>query len=139
MRKHSVVAAATLSAGLFAVALGAQEAAPAQHVKAMQDIRAAVQVFADFSRSQDFDAAAAAGTSARAAFQSVEQFWKERRDTEAAQQAAAGGRAAGDAAAAAGLRSAEGVTFAAEEMGATCMGCHTAHRIRREDGTFAIK
>jgi hypothetical protein len=128
-----------LFCGAFA---SAQEPPPAEYVQAMQDIRAAVQAFGEFSEadieSQDFEAAKAAAESAKTAFDYVRQFWSDP-STDAGELAEAAWAAALSAEVAADFSSAEGVTFAAEEMGETCMPCHTAHRDQLEDGSFVIK
>jgi cytochrome c556 len=139
MRRSFPVLLAGGVIALGAVALRAQDAPPAEYVKAMQAIRAASQTLTEFAKTQDFDAVAKTAPAARTAFQYVETFWNERKDVKAAQLATTGARAAGDAAAAAGLKSAEGIEFAAKQMSETCMACHDAHRVRRDDGSFAIK
>jgi hypothetical protein len=120
----------------------AQEPPPAEYVQAMQSILAAVQAFGEFSEadaeSQDFEAAAAAATSAKTAFEYIREFWSDP-STDAGQLAEAGWAAALSAEVAADFVSAEGVTFAAGEMGETCMPCHSAHRDQLEDGSFVIK
>ena len=128
---------------VFCAALtSAQEPPPAEYVQAMQSILAAVQTFGAFSEadaeSQDFEAAAAAATSAKTAFEYVREFWSDP-STDAGQLAEAGWAAALSAEVAADFASAEGVTFAAGEMSETCMPCHTAHREQAEDGSFVIK
>ncbi len=123
---------------LCAAALAAQEAPPAEYVQAMTDIRAAAQVFSEISESQDFEAVSVAAQSAAAAFEYVQEFW-EGRDADARRLAAAAYKAARDIRVVAGLNSAEGVIFAAEQMSETCMSCHDAHRDRLDDDSFVIR
>jgi hypothetical protein len=123
---------------LCAASLVAQEAAPAEHVQAMTDIRAAAQVLAAFGDSQDFEAAENAAISAATALEYVKEFWAGR-DVDAGRLADTAWKAARDVRVAADLSSAEGVIYAASEMTATCMGCHTAHRDRLDDGSFVVK
>jgi hypothetical protein len=143
MRGRFTVLGAAGLAWLLAVGLQAQAQAPiappAEYQQAMKEIASAVQTLNAFGKTQDFEAAGKAATAARTAFQSVEQFWTGRKDTEAARLATTAARAAGDAVAAAGLKSAEGVEFAVKEMTGTCATCHMAHRERKDDGTFVIK
>jgi cytochrome c556 len=128
-----------------AVALSAQGGAPAQanppemYVQAMKEIQAAAQAVNQIPKTQDFKAASQAAAKARTAFLYVQGFWTERKATDAAELAAAGAKAAGDIVVAADLSSTEGVDYSAKEMNATCMACHTAHRERKDDGTFTIK
>ena len=103
----------------------------------MGNIRAAMQA-ANADGALDFAAIQEAATTARNGFQYVQMFWQERDDDEAAQLAADGARSAASLAVSAMLMSAEGVAFAAGEMGETCGACHMAHRTRLEDGSFVI-
>ena len=134
---HCAVGAAL--GGLSAVALIAQEPAPAEYVQAMQDIRAASQTLGQFAETQNFEAAAEAAEIADPHFLYVQTFWTERGDQEAADLAYAGLKAAQDICVAAGLLSAAGVTYAADQMTGTCGTCHMAHRVRLEKGGFAIQ
>jgi hypothetical protein len=109
------------------------------YVEAMKDIQAAAQAVNQIPKTQDFKAASQAAAKARTAFLYVQEFWTERKATDAADLAAAGAKAAGDIVVAADLSSAEGVEYSAKELNATCMACHTAHRERKDDGTFTIK
>ena len=144
MRGRFPVLVAVGVAAWCAVSLAAQggpapEAPPAMYVQAMKDIGAAAQAVNQIPKTQDCKAASQAAAKARTAFLYVQQFWTERKATDAADLAAAGAKAAGDIVVAADLSSAEGVEYSAKEMNATCMTCHMAHRERKEDGTFTIK
>ena len=135
MRARVTTGIAGGAALLCATALAAQEAPPPEYVQAMTDIGAAVQVFSQFSETQDFEAASLAAQSAATAFEYVQEFW-ESRDPDAGKLAAVALKAAQDARVAAGLDSAEGVTYAATEMSETCQSCHAAHR---EEVSVALK
>jgi cytochrome c556 len=138
MRARVTTSTAGGAALLCATVLAAQEAPPAEYVQAMTEIGAAVQVFSQFSETQDFEAASLAAQSAATAFEYVQQFW-EGRDPDAGRLAATALKAAQDARVAAGLTSAEGVSYATGEMIETCMSCHAAHREEVSDGTYRIK
>ena len=137
MFRLTTVLAGALAAVFTVAVLSAQDAPPEEYREAMGSIRAAAQ--AAGAETPDFAAIQAAANEARNAFMYVQTFWQERGDDEAAALAADGSRAAADLAVSAGLNSAEGVAFAAMEMGETCGACHMAHRVRLEDGSFAIQ
>jgi hypothetical protein len=126
-------------AAFFTVAVvSAQDAPPAEYVEAMGTIRAAMQA-ANAEGAPDFAAIADAANEARDAFLYVQTYWRERDDEDAAELAGDASRSAASLAVSANLMSAEGVQFAAMEMGMTCGTCHMAHRVRTEDGSFAIQ
>ncbi len=126
-----------------AAVVSAQESPPAEYVRAMQDIEAAMQTLSGFSEAQDYEAqdyevASAAAASAVAAFEYSREFWSDP-SSEAGELAQAAWAAALSAEVAADFSSTEGLVFAVREMGETCMPCHTAHRDQLEDGNFVVK
>jgi len=126
-------------AAFFTVAVvSAQDAPPAEYQEAMNTIRAAMQA-ANAEGAPDFAAIADAANKARDAFSYVQMFWQMRGDDDAAELAADASRSAASLAVSANLNSAEGVQFSAMEMGMSCGTCHMAHRVRNEDGSFAIQ
>jgi hypothetical protein len=137
MRRVSAVLSASAVALWAVVVLTAQEAPPAEYVQAMQSIRAAAM--AAGAETVDYAALSTAATEAASAFMYVQTFWQERGDAAAAELAGTGARAAQGLVVAADMSSGEGVAFSAMEMGATCGGCHMAHRVRLEDGSFQIQ
>lgn len=126
-------------AALFTVAVvSAQDAPPEEYVEAMGSIRGAMQA-ANAEGAPDFAAIADAANGARDAFLYVQMFWQERGDDDMAALAADASRSAASMAVSANLMSLEGVQFSANEMGESCGTCHMAHRVRNEDGSFAIQ
>jgi hypothetical protein len=135
MRTLFVVSSAAVLLGLVAIAA---EKPPAPYQKAMKDLGAFAADLDTAVMAQDYDAVFRLADNARNNFNVAEKFWAPR-DPEAAKLAQTGAKAAADLVVMAGIKSQEGVAYAAMEAKAVCTTCHTAHRQELPDGTFEIK
>ena len=106
---------------------------------AMKAINAANMGLRAAVTAKDYDGVAKQATAIKASFDVVDQFWTAKKVDDATAAAKAGAKAATDLGAAATAKNDEGIAAAQRALGATCMGCHTAHRERLADGTFEIK
>jgi hypothetical protein len=135
------------SAGVLALGLAtamglmvmAAEKPPAEYQNAMKAIAGAQMSLRGNIAAKNYDGIARDAATMRAAFSTVEQWWSARKTDDAITFARAAGKGASDLEAAAQAKSDEGITTAQRAVGATCMGCHSAHRERLADGTFEIK
>jgi hypothetical protein len=75
----------------------------------------------------------------KTAFESALSFSTARKADDAVKAAGAGVSAADDLTKAIKEKNYDAVAAAATAIGATCAGCHTAHRERLPDGTYEIK
>jgi hypothetical protein len=87
----------------------------------------------------DLAAAAQSATDVQTAFAKVEAFWTKRGTADAVGFAKAVQAAAKDAHDAAAAGNKDAAAAAAMKIGASCGGCHMAHRTRLPDGTFELK
>lgn len=87
----------------------------------------------------DLMAAAQAATDVQAGFAKVEEFWTKRGTADAIGFAKAIQAAAKDTHDAAAAGNQDAAKAAAQKIGASCGGCHMAHRTRLPDGTFELK
>ncbi len=137
MRKLWMLVACGLI-GLFAGVAVAVEKPSDEYVKAMKDIRAAMQNVDKAVQASDFEAVSKNAAVVKDAFSLVEKYWNGKAE-DALKLAQTAGKAASDLGVAAGLASGDGVAFSAKELNDTCTACHTAHRERLPDGSFQIK
>ena len=124
--------------GVFGLAVMTAEKPPEDYSKAMKEIGAAMQSVNKVIPAGDFDTVSKNAATIIAAFPVVTKYWTGK-DDDAVRLSETAKKAAADLGIAAGLMSAEGVAYAAKELGDTCMVCHTAHRERLPDGSFQIK
>ena len=122
------------------VATGAEKPS-AGYSRAMTDLGLIEQGIDKVVKSEDYATLAKYAESATAAFQVVDDYWKERTGeqyNDAREAVRVGSRAAFDLGIAAGLKNAEGATYSAKELMSVCAGCHLAHRQELPDKTFQI-
>ncbi len=115
------------------------EAAPDSYVKTMKDIAAAQAALRGHSTAKDYDNITKDAASFGALFGQTSAFWQPRNVADAMAFAAAGSKASEELGLAAKNKNDEAVAAATRSIGATCQGCHTAHRQRLPDGGYAIK
>ena len=87
----------------------------------------------------DLAAAAQSAMDVQAGFAKIEAFWTKRGTADAVGLSKAIQAAAKDAHDAAVAGNKDAAAAAAMKIGASCGGCHMAHRTRLPDGTFELK
>lgn len=137
MRSIHLVVLVTLAAGASMVARAAEKP-PADYQQAMKDLGGVMQALTKPGAAEDFEQVRKSAESAKAAYEVVKQFWRNKRAADALELAENGGKAAADLYVVANLSSVEGVEVALKDMGATCQACHAAHREKTAEG-FEIK
>ncbi len=115
------------------------EAAPEAYVKTMKDIAAAQAGLRGHSTAKEYDNIAKDAAAFGALFGQTSAFWQPRNVADAIAFAAAGSKASEELGVAAKNKNDEAIAAATRSIGATCQGCHTAHRQRLPDGGYAIK
>lgn len=124
--------------GVFGLVVMTAEKPPADYSKAMQGINAAMQNVTKAIQAEDFDAVSMNAGAIVDAFPVVEKYWTGKSE-DAVMWAQTAAKAAGDLRAVAGLKSSDGVAYAAKQLTDTCAECHAAHREMLPDGSFQIK
>jgi cytochrome c556 len=136
--RRSGVLAVTFVAAMSLMVLAAEKP-PAEYQNAMKAIGGAQMSMRGNIKTKNYEGIARDAAAMKAALATVEQWWAARKTDDAVQAARAAVKSASDLEAAATARNDEGIVSAQGALGATCMGCHTAHRERLADGTFEIK
>jgi hypothetical protein len=129
-----LVLAAVMS---VSAALAADEATD-EYKKIMQP-SAAANVNLQKVVQTDLAAAAQSASDVQAGFAKIEAFWAKRGTADAVGFSKAIQAAAKDAHDAAAAGNKDAAAAAAMKIGASCGGCHMAHRTRLPDGTFELK
>ena len=115
------------------------EVAPEAYVKTMKDIAAAQAALRGHSTAKEYDNIAKDAASFGTLFGQTSAFWQPRNTADAIAFAAAGSKASEELGQAAKNKNDLAVSAATRSIGATCQGCHAAHRQRQADGSYAIK
>ena len=89
--------------------------------------------------AKDYDAIAKDAATFKENFSKIEAFWTQKKVDDAAKLAKAGHEAAEDLEKAAKAKDDAAIMAAQMKIGATCGGCHMAHREQLPDKTFEIK
>lgn len=134
----AVAAGACLVAGL-GLGVAAQEKAPESYVTMMKGMQAHLGGASMALRGKDAVAVAKHAAEMQPLFEEAAKFWEARKAQDAVDAAKAGAKAAGELEAAAKADNAEEMTAARKSIIDTCQTCHTAHREKMPDGTWAIK
>lgn len=87
----------------------------------------------------DLAAAGAAAGEAKEAFAKIEAFWAKRGTADAQAFAKSAVEALGAVETAAKAGDKDAAAAAAKKVGATCQGCHAAHREKGADGAWMLK
>jgi hypothetical protein len=124
--------------GLVALGAGAAEKPPAEYAKAMKEIDAAAQKVEKAIKAEDYETVSKSSDEMIEPLKIVQTYWTGKSD-EAVTMTEDTAKASIDLTVSADLKSAEGVTFVAKQLAATCEKCHTAHRESLPDGSFEIK
>ena len=136
---HRVGFTVLVLVGVFGIAAITADKPPETYQNAMKDLGAFAQGIGKAVADNDYDAIQKYSVSAVNAFTVAEMYWKGKGDKDATKIAQDGGKMAADLGVAAGLKSPEGVAYAAKGATDVCMGCHAVHREQMPDGTFQIK
>ena len=115
------------------------EAPPETYVKTMKDIAAAQTALRTHATAKDYDNIAKDAATFSTLFGQTGAFWQPRQTADAIGFVTAGTKASDELAAAAKGKNDDAVAAASRAIGATCQGCHAAHRQRLPDGSYAIK
>jgi hypothetical protein len=115
------------------------EAAPEAYVKTMKDIAAAQAALRGHATAKEYDNIAKDAAAFGTLFGQTSAFWQPRNVADAIAFATAGSKASEELGLAAKNKNDDAVATATGSIGATCQGCHTAHRQRLPDGGYAIK
>jgi cytochrome c556 len=124
---------------LLGLSVMANEKPSAAYAQAMKDMQGALTGMRTAVPAKEYDAIAKHAATFKSGFEAAQQFWTEKKADDAIAAAQAGVKAATDLASAAAAKNDEGIAAAQRAVGATCGGCHMAHRERLADGTFEIK
>ena len=89
--------------------------------------------------AKDYDAIAKDAATFKENFSKIETFWTQKKVDDAVKLAKAGHEAAEDLEKAAKAKDDAAIMTAQMKIGATCGGCHMAHREQLPDKTFEIK
>jgi hypothetical protein len=144
MRKTLLALGTALAVTL---AVGADENPPDTYQKAMletgdamQAIRAAAKEIEESGAgAQDYDPFVTAAATMRSTFATTLAYWQTKKIDDAIQFAQEAAKQADALTAAAKERDYRLALASISALGATCTGCHSAHRARLTDGSFAIK
>jgi hypothetical protein len=115
------------------------EAPPDTYVKTMKDVAAAQAALRGHTTAKEYDNIAKDAASFGTLFGQTSAFWQPRNVADAIAFASAGSKASEELGLAAKNKNDEAIATATRSIGATCQGCHTAHRLRLPDGGYAIK
>src|SRR5215471_18161016 len=128
----------------FAAACGVvlvAEKAPESYSSAMKTFGATAQnLRKDAAASpKDYEALAREAAAMKGAYATAVAFWTEKKVEDALQISRNGAKAAADLEAAVKAKDDAAIATAAAAATGTCAGCHMAHRVRNDDGTYEIK
>jgi mono/diheme cytochrome c family protein len=137
MRKSGVLVGVAVA--VFGLTLVANEKPSDAFKKAMNDIQSGQMGLRAAVTAKDYDGIAKHAATFKASFGVTETYFTGKKVDDAVTAAKAGAKAAADLATAATAKNDENIAAAQRALGATCAGCHTAHRERLPDGTFEIK
>jgi len=124
---------------LFGLTVMANEKPSEAYSNAMKSIQATTKSLGGNATAKNYEGVAKDAAALKAAFTVIDQFWAAKKVDDASTLAKAALKGATDLEAAATAKNDEGIAAAQRAVGATCMGCHTAHRERLADGSFEIK
>ncbi|MEZ5399491.1 MAG: cytochrome c [Bryobacteraceae bacterium] len=128
--------------GTSAFVMAFQAAAIGQSVEEYQPLmRAAAGANGKLQKTVGTDLAAAPALAAdvKSAYKALEDFWAKHKVADAQEMSKKGQEAADEVATAAKAGNQQEAVAAAKKIGATCQGCHMAHRDKGADGKFIIK
>jgi mono/diheme cytochrome c family protein len=117
------------------------EKAPESYSAAMKTLGATAQnLRKDAAASpKDYEALAKEAAAMKGAYATAVTFWTEKKVEDALQIATNGAKAAADLEAAVKAKDDAAIATAGAAATGTCAGCHMAHRVRNDDGTYEIK
>jgi cytochrome c556 len=133
--KAAVVCAAVI---VGFTAMANEKPSPAYQA-AMKSLGAANAGLRGDVTNKDYAAIEKHAATFKQAFTVAETFWTEKKAADAIQLSKDGLKGAGDLDTAAKAKNDDGIAAAQRGIGATCRGCHTAHRETLPDMTYEIK
>lgn len=134
------VAAILCAAAVFGVALTAEKA-PESYSNAMKTLGANAQNLRKDSAAspKDYEALAKEAAAMKGAYTTAVAFWTEKKVDDALQIAKTALKAATDLEDAVKAKDDAKIATAAAGATGACAGCHMAHRVRLDDGSYEIK
>jgi mono/diheme cytochrome c family protein len=128
-------------ASVFGFAALSAEKPPESYSNLMKSLSATAQALRRDAAAtpKDYDALSKHAAALKTAYAAAEEFWTARKADDAIQITKNGGKAAADLDTAVKAKDDAAIATSAAAATGTCMGCHAAHRIRNEDGTYEIK
>jgi len=135
----AIVATIAVAAALAVGVMASEKPTPAFQ-QAMKDNGAAMQKLTKDAEAKDYAAIAAAAVILKNNFKGpVDKFFTDAKMTDALQLSAAAYQAAESLEKAANAKDEMALGEARKAVGASCGACHTAHREKLPDGSFAVK
>ena len=137
---HGKLRAAVVGAALIVgITAMANEKPSPEYQAAMKSLQSANAGLRGDATNKDYAAIEKHAATFKQAFTVSEKFWTEKKAADAIQLSKDGLKGAADLETAAKAKNDEGVAAAQRGIGATCRGCHTAHRETLADMTYEIK
>lgn len=135
--KFRLVAVAV--AAIVGLTVIANEKPTPEYQTAMKNLGTANQGLRGDITNKDYAAIEKHAATFKASFTVADAFWKAKKADDAIKLTADGLKGAADLEAAAKAKNDEGIAAARGTIGATCRGCHMAHREQLPDMTYEIK
>ena len=132
-------AAAICAAVVVGLTVMANEKPSPEYQTAMKNLGAANQGMRGDVTNKDYAAIEKHAATYKASFTVANAFWKAKKADDAVKLTEDGLKGAADLDTAAKAKSDEGIAMAQRGIGATCRGCHMAHREQLPDMTYEIK
>ena len=148
MRRNTVLGLMVLAAafGLSrahpaaqAPATSAHALTDAEYATTMKQIGATFKSLQQANEAMNHEEGADEAKKLAASFKLVQAYWEARKITDAVGFAKTAVKASDDTAKASDVMDMDALSSAEKALGATCQGCHTAHRTKQPDGSFKIR
>lgn len=132
-------AVAVSAAVIVGLTVMANEKPTPEYQTAMKNMGAATQGMRGDVTNKDYAAIEKHAATYKASFTVANAFWTAKKADDAIKLTNDGLKGAADLDAAAKAKNDEGIAMAQRGIGATCRGCHMAHREQLPDMTYEIK
>jgi hypothetical protein len=137
--RGKVRAVAVSAAVIVGLTVMANEKPSPEYQTAMKNLGTANAGLRGDATNKDYAAIEKHAATFKASFTVADTFWTAKKADDAIKLSKDGLKGAADLETAAKAKNDEGVTAAQRAIGATCRGCHTAHREQLPDMTYEIK